>query len=228
MDTIFGPSDEIEENEEILIHMFFHILDHDFRNGFYSNRSSIRDMSGCGFTDNDYINLSKEYYQLVPENSTYAQGQKFYQQLLNKYFDNMVIEKFQNVYSVAINEETHLLTDLVAILKTAYPVRNWREENIFILKTLDQRLEKEEEEIRLSAGNEKMQDSAGNVVKFPIKKKLTPEEIREGINEFLMVKSLGLTWEEARELAQKNFDKKMQGRVFEPYVPETDNRKPKI
>lgn len=223
MDIIFEDSDIIEKNENILIHLFFNIVNYDFRNGFFSDESSIRDMESCGFSDEDYIALSKEYYETCPSNITYAEGQRHYQKLSHIRFDNMVIEKFEQIYGIVIDVKTHLLKDFILILKESFPNRDWDKENLFIIKTLDNRLDKEEQSI---LEEHKNQDK--KVVKLPVRKKLSPEEIKNGLNEFLMVKELGMKWEEARELAKFNFDKKMEGKEFIPYIPEQKVKKPKF
>lgn len=216
MDIIFEESDIVEKNENILIHLFFHLVDYDFRNGFFSNESSIHDMGSSGFTDQDYLNLSQTYYETVPENLTYSEGEKFYRKLSNELFDNMIIDKFEATYGIVIDKKTHLLKDFILVLKNRFPERDWDKDNIFILKTLDNRLEKEEKNI-VDAHNHKDE----KIVKLPVRKKLTPEEVKNSFKEYLMVRDLGMTWKDARALAEANFDKKMEGKKFEPYIPET-------
>lgn len=220
MDITFADSDIVEKNENVLLHLFFHILNFDVRQGFFSDESSIHDMGTCGFTDIDYQILAKQYYDLCPEDYNYSQGQKFYLHLCHDRFDNMVIEKFKTTYGLTINKKTHLLKDFIVLLKENFPDRDWDKENIFIIKTLDNRLEKEEDNIKQSLESEKT-----NIVKLPVKKRLTPEEIKKGFNEYLMVKELGMTWDEASLLAKENFDKKMIDKKFEPYVPENKTLK---
>lgn len=223
MDITFADSDIIEKNENILIHLFFHLLNFDMRHGFFSDNSSIHDMGTCGFTESDYEILAKQYYDTCPENSTYSEGQKFYLHLCHDRFDNMILEKFEQTYGFSIDKKLHLLKDFIVLLKEKFPNRDWDTENIFILKTLDNRLEKEEQNVKEGLDSEQT-----NIVKLPIRKKLTPEEIKQGFNEYLMVKELGLTWDEARTLAKENFDNKMIGKKFEPYVPEKKTSKYKM
>lgn len=214
MDITFSESDIIEQNEDILIHLFFHILDFDYRNGFFSDDSSIHDMGTCGFTQQDYIELAKLYNKTCPENYTYSQGQKYYLKLSNERFDNMVIEKFEKTYDIAIDNSLHYLKDFIILLKENFPNRNWATENIFILRTLDNRLKNEEDEIL----NE-FQKLPEKVIKFPVKKKLSQEEIRTGLNTYLMVEELGMSLQEARQLANTNYEKKYEGKKYQPYIP---------
>lgn len=220
MDITFGDSDIIEQNEEILIHLFFNIIDYDFRNGFFSDESSIHDMGTCGFTNEDYDQLAQTYYDTCPTNYTYSQGQKFYQKLSNDRFDTMVVENFEKTYGFSIDKKIHYLKDFIILLKEHFPERKWEIENIFILRTLDNRLEKE-----VKAISEESQIKDEKIVKFPVRKKLSPEEIKNGLNEYLMVKELKMTWEEATKLAKNNLDKKREGQKFEPYVPEIGRKK---
>lgn len=222
MDITFSDSDIIEKNEAILIHLFFHLFDFDFRSGFFSNESSIYDMGSCGFTDKDYIELAQLYYDTCPANYTYSQGQNFYFTLSNKRFDKMIAEKFKKTYGFTFDKKMHYLKDFVLLLKEHFPERNWEKDNIFILKTLDNRIERTEKEIQ-----EKTHQQDEKIVQLPVRKKLSPEEIRNGYNEFLMVKELKMSWEEARNLAQLNFDKKHEGKKFEPYIPEKKTNKMK-
>lgn len=220
MDITFSDSDIVEQHQDILIHLFFHLVDFDVRQGFFSDESSIRDMGTCGFKDEDYHILAKQYYDTCPANYTYSEGQKFYLHLCHDRFDNMIVEKFEYTYGFTIDKKTHFLKDFIFLLKDKFPHRDWVQDNIFILKTLDNRLQKEEDLIL-----EEMHSNISNVIKLPLKKKLTPEEIKSGTNEYLMVKELGMKFPEARALAKENFDKKMLGKKFEPYIPTISSSK---
>lgn len=215
MDITFGDSDIVEQNEDILIHLFFNIIDYDFRNGFFSDESSIYDMGTCGFSEQDYEQLAQTYYDTCPENYTYTQGRKHYNQLSNEKFDNMVIEKFEKTYGFSIPPKLHYLKDFIILLKEHFPERNWAIDNTFILKTLNNRLEKEKKVLI-----ENTQPKDDKIIKLPVRKKLSQEEIRNGLNEYLMVKELKMTWEEAHKLCLSNLDKKHEGKKFEPYIPE--------
>lgn len=213
MDITFANSDIVEQNEDILIHLFFHIVDYDFRDGFFSNESSIRDMDSCCFKDEDFVELARFYNETCRQNYTYSQGSEYYQKLFSEKFDNIFVERFEKAYGISIDKKTHYLKDIIVLLKDVFPNRNWKNDNIFILKTLDNRADKKDKELsQKPQSNEK-------VVKFPVRKKLTEQEIRSGFNEFLMTQELGLSWEEARQLVKANFDKKHEGEKFEPYLP---------
>lgn len=214
MDITFGKSDIVEQNNNILIHLFFHLVNFDVRQGFFSDESSIRDMGTCGFTENDYEILAKQYYDNCPQDYSYSEGQKFYLHLCHDRFDNMIVEKFEATYGFPIDKKIHYLKDFILLLKEKFPNRDWDRDNIFIIKTLDNILEKEELLVK-----EEVDSELTNVIRLPVKKKKTVEEIKSGTNDYLMVKELGLTWQEARVLAQENFDKKMLGKKFEPYIP---------
>lgn len=220
MNITFGDSDIVEKNEAILIHLFFNLLDFDFRSGFFSDESSIYDMGTCGFTDDDYFDLAQTYYDTCPQSYTYTQGQDFYLKLSNKKFDQMIVDKFEKTYGFSFNKKTHYLKDFVVLLQKNFPDRDWDKDNIFILKTLDNRIEKREKEIQ-----EEVKSKDEKIVRLPVRKKASPEEIRNGYNEYLMVKELKMTWDEARELSRSNFDKKHEGKKFEPYEPEKKNKK---
>lgn len=214
MDITFSDSGVVDKNEDILIHLFFNIVDYDYRNGSFSDDSSIHDMGSCGFTDEDYLQLAQLYNDTCPKDYIYSEGQDFYQQLSNEHFDNMVIRKFESIYGITIDKHTHYLKDFVALLNEHFPSRNWSTENIFILRTLDNRLINEEKEI-LEISKKLDQ----KILKLPIKKKLSPEEVRNGLNEYRMMNELGMTRKEAHELAKFNFDKKHEGKKFQPYLP---------
>lgn len=223
MDIIIEDSDIIEKNEALLIHLFFHLFQFDFRKGLFTNLSSIYDMSGCGFQDEDYIELSKQYYSQCPEHYTYKEGRQFYQKLSNNHSDNIVFSNFFRTYGFNLDKKCHLLKDIIVLLNNNFPHKNWESDNIFIIKTLDHRLEKEEELHLLE-----MEQQDKKIVKLPIRKKPSPEEIKNGYNEYLMVKNLGMNWEDAQQLAKANFEKKTSGKKFEPYLPEIKTHKLKI
>lgn len=224
MDITIGQSDIIDKNENLLIHVFFNLIDYDFRNGIFTNESSIYDMDGCNFKEEDYINLSKDYYEQFSENYSYSEGRDFYQKLSSAKFDKQIFKNFETTYGFTLTKEQHLLKDIILILQEKFPLRNWDTENIFILKTLNYRLAKKVEEDKQILSEEKNQ----KVVKLPVRKKLSPEEIKGCLNEYLMIKELGMTWEDAKILAKSNFDKKMEGKKFEPYLPETKRNNLKI
>lgn len=224
MDITIGDSEVVDNNENLLIHVFFNLFNYDFRSGMFTNDSSIYDMSGTNFKDEDYVELAKEYYEQSPENYSYTQGQKLYQKLSNAKFDKNVFESFEKTYGFPLKPEQHLLKDVVLVLKEKFPTRNWDTENIFIFKTLDFRLKKEEEEEERVLAEEKKQ----KVVKLPVRKKPSREEIKVCFNEYLISREFGIPFEEARILARANLEKAREGKKFTPYLPETQKNKPKM
>ena len=223
MNITFSGSDIVEKYENILIHFGFHVMDFDFRSVFFSDESSMYDMGSNGLNDNDYHLVAKMYYDIASDNDTYSQGQKKYYKLLNTYTDKIWADNFESTYGFSLNKDKHLLKDIILELNDKFPSRNWDQDNIFIIKKFDALMEqrkKDEDEEKLNNKN--------NIVKFPKRKKLSPEEIKQCTNYFLMVKELGMTYEDAKKLADHNYEKKMEGKKFEPYLPITTTHKNKI
>lgn len=221
MDITFEDSDIVEKNESMLIHIFYHLIDYDFRQGFFSDETSLYDMGTCGLTDKDYFEIADDYNEHCPKDYSYSQGMKFYNKLCNEKFDKNIANNFLETYGFPFDEKKHILKDLIPLFHEKFPNRDWDTDIIFIIKTLDNILEKQKTTIIKEPQDTK-------VVKLPVKKKLSPEEIKNSSNEYLLVKELGMTWDEARKLASENFDKKHQGKKFEPYLPEKTLPKPKI
>lgn len=221
MDFTIADSDLVEQNEQMMIHLFYNLLKFDFRGGLFTDESSIYDMGSMGLSHDDYIQVANEYYEKTSESLTYTQGQKLYYKILNKRFDDMIEEKFYQTYGFTLDSKTHLLVDIIKVLNENFPNRDWEMDNLFIIKTLDnikienERLELEKQQ---QAKNEK-------VVKFPGRKKLTDDEVWACTNEFLMVKQLGMNFKDAKKLAEENYNKKMEGKKFEPYIPEVQSKK---
>lgn len=217
MDIIFTDEDLLTDNEDILIHMFFNLLNYDYREGIFSNESSIYDMEGCNFTNEDYIFLFNQYQENKCENASYKEGCLIYQKMVNTYFDNMLISNFKKAYDLDFNKKKHLLIDLVSILKENFQNKDWKKDNLFILKTLDNRAEKKDFK---SNKNNSLNENEEKIIKFPIKKKLSKDEIKNSCNQILIMSELNMTWEEAYALVEINYDKKMKNKIFEPYYPE--------
>jgi hypothetical protein len=222
MDINIIKSDIIEKNEDMMIHFFFNLFKFDFRDGLFTDESSIYDMFSTGLEDQDYIDVANEYYQKTSNEFTYTQCEKLYYKILNKKFNNMIFKKFNNTYGFNLDPKIHLLTDIINLLNKKFPERNWKKDNIFIIKTLDNiKIENTKTEL-------KEKQEIQKVVKLPVKKKLTDDEVRASTNEFLMIKQLGMNFEEAKKLAEENYNKKMQNKKFEPYIPNKPNKKIKL
>lgn len=221
MNINFGDDDIVGNNENMLIHIFYHLFDYDLRLGFFSDESSIYDMGTSGLTEQDYFDIANEYNEKCPENYSYSEGMQFYNKLSNDKFDKVIASKFEKTYGFPFDENKHFLKDLVMLFHDKFPNRNWDTEVLFIIKTLDNRFEKEKSFDIENQKNKK-------VIKIPVRKKLSPEELKNSSNEYLLVKELGMTWEEATKLANENFDKKYLGQKFTPYLPQKKSTKPKV
>ena len=215
--TISGNS-EISKYDSILIHFYYSVLNYDYRNGLFTDESSIYDMGGTGLSDDDYTRVADEYETIsaTDKDMTYTEGQKLYFKLLNKAFDAHIVEKFKISYGLDFDLDKHLLVDIAKILEQEFPGRRWELENLFILRKFDVEREKVEHE-RIQ------REKDTNIIKIPVKKKLTEDEIRNGSNEFLMMNVLGMSYAEAEALAKTNFEKKTAGKRFVPYRPDEDS-----
>jgi len=221
MDFTVADSDLVDKNEDMMIHLFFNLFKFDFRSGLFTDESSIYDMGSMGLEDQDYIDVANEYYEKTSDELTYTQGQKLYYKILNKKFDDMISEKFNNTYGFYLNPKIHLLPDIINLLNEKFPNRNWEKDNIFIIKTLDN-IKIENDRIELE---EKEEAKKEKVIKLPVRKKLTDDEVRACTNEFLMVKQLGMDFKDAKKLAEANYNKKIEGKKFEPYIPNKPSKK---
>lgn len=217
MDFIIPDDDIIEKHENILIHAFYHLLNYDFRDGMFTDESSIYDMGSCGLQDNDYLQIAKEYEELDTKGKSYLECQKIYYKLVNNAFDKRLFSVFKQTYGFELNPKIHLLKDIAILLKETLPKKNWDEENIFILKRLniisEQREKKHQEEQKTK------QEQNKNITKFPRKKHFSDEEVAQGTNCFLMMKQLGISFDEANKLVDKNLEKRYEGKTFTPYKP---------
>lgn len=215
MEIIYSSSDEINSNEDMMINVFYNLFNEDFRQGFFSDESSLYDMKYSGFNKNNYQEVANIYYNLVPNNLDYVDSQKFYIKIIDKVWKNFIFNKFMDIYGIDLKEK-HLLIDIIKSLKEKYPQRHWERENIFIIRTLDNLLNKQ------AKVNYPISSSQLNVIELNIRKKPTKEEILQGTNPFLIMKELNISLNEARSIAQNNYRKKMQGKVFKPYIPEDE------
>jgi hypothetical protein len=213
-DFTIADSDIVDQHESILIHLFYSLLDYNYRNGMFTDESSIYDMGAVGLSTQDFIDVANQYYKQTSDFLSYSEGQKLYYKILNKAFDNMIFEKFEKTYGFPLDSKIHLLKDIALLLKDKFPARNWDTDIIFILKKFDNQQKQED-----ISQNETKTETTSNVIKLPVRKKPTPDEVRNGTNSFLMQSVLGLSWEDAEKLASENYEKKMLGKKFEPYIP---------
>jgi hypothetical protein len=216
MDFTISSSDIVDNHEDMLIHFYYHILDFDYRCGIFTDQSSICDMGSTGLKKLDYEVVAAKYHELDYKSMEYTQGQKAYNLILNNHWDRMVYNKIKSVYNIEFNTNVHLLIDIIKLLEEKYPNRNWANDNIFIIKMLDNRAKKQEE-------NNIKEKEQTNVLKLNLRKKLTREEILKSTNDFLIAKELNIGFKEAHEIAQKNYIEKMKGKIFEPYIPENED-----
>ena len=208
---IKSESNTVDNNEYILIHFFFNVFNFDYRSGLFTDESSIYDLGAQGLEDSDYLFIAEEYYKLNTEIFNYDQGMKSYYKILNKYWDNFIIKKIENCYGFKLCN-IHLLPDIIATLKEKFPTKNWEDDTLFIIKTLDNQIDKSiKQELKTKAET--------NVIKLNIRKKLSREEILESCNEFLIAKELNISFSMAKEIANSNYDKKNIGRKFRAYIP---------
>lgn len=214
MDFIIPDEDIVDRYEHILRHLFYHLLDYDYRDGLFTDESSIYDMGGTGLSDEDYSRVASTYRQEVPPNLSYTASQKFYFKLLNQEFDNMIASRFEKTYNFKLDPSIHLLKDLALLLNSTFPDRNWTTENLFISRQLDTKRERNAQEKASRAVLD-----TGNVTKLPVRKKPSPDEILGGVNDYLMVTVLGMSQEDADALAKLNYEKRTEGKKFEPYDP---------
>lgn len=219
MDIYIPDSGMVDKYENVLIHFFYHILDIDYRNALFTDESSIYDMGSTGLNKADYVKVAQEYAQLGTDSLDYFAGEKAYNKILNAHWDKVIHDRIHEVYGIDWDLKVHLLTDIAMMLEDQFPDRNWEEDIIFVIKMLDNRMEKEEKKIE----QELAQKQDEKVVKLQVRKKLTPDEVRACTNEFLMVRELGIPMEEARTLARANWAKKKESKKFEPYIPENDD-----
>lgn len=215
-DFTIADSEIVDQHESILIHLFYSLLNYDYRNGMFTDESSIYDMGAVGLSNQDFIDVANQYHQQASDSLSYSEGQKLYYKILNKAFDNMIFEKFEKTYGFSLDSKTHLLKDIALLLKDKFPNKNWDTDIIFILKKFDNQLKNED---ILEKQTKVETKTIGNVTKLPVRKKPTPDEVLNGTNSFLMQSVLGMSWEDAEKLASENYEKKMAGKKFEPYVP---------
>ncbi len=212
MNITIPPQDKIDSFEDIMIHFFYHVLKYDYRSGLFTDESSIFDMGSTGLDESDYLKAYHEYHDSLPKKLSYIQCQKHYYKILYRIFDEVVAQRVLEVYDIELPKKINLLVDIAAFLKDNVN-KNWQEENIFLIKTMDTK----------SFQKFKLEDEKKftNVIPIPIKKKLSDEDVAQGCNEFLMMSRLNMSWDDARVLAKKNYEKSMEGKIFEPYLPST-------
>ncbi len=222
MDFEWGSQDIIDKHENKLIHLFFYMFDYDYRNGVFSDESSIYDMGICGLKDEHFILAYHRYEECIGKLEKlpkYKECQKKYFSILYQIESDVFKDKFKIVYGIELPEKIHLLKDIVKYLDKNIK-RNWDEENIFIIKKLDvQSIQNEDEE-----KPKKIINRDEKIIPFPVSKKSTDDEIREGFNEFLMMSRLNMSWKEARAQVLINEDKYDDGKIFEPYYPEKSKK----
>lgn len=213
----------IDQLEEILINVSYYLFKSDYlrsKKAFGTYDKSLINNIVSKLSKEDYENIAKLYYESYTINLTYTDCEKLYRKTIENYNDKLFVKYFEKEYGIKVDNNS-LLVDAINQLKNKFPDKNWKQENIFILKKLDYINEKNIEkviELRKKAKEEKEKENI-NVKFLNIKKKYTREEVLKSDNSFLIASELKISKEEAEIIAEMNYNEKMKNIKFEPYIP---------
>lgn len=213
----------IDQLEEILINVSYYLFKSDYlrsKKAFGTYDKSLINNIVSKLSKEDYESIAKLYYESYTINLTYTDCEKLYRKTIENYNDKLFVKYFEKEYGIKVDNNS-LLVDAINQLKNKFPDKNWKQENIFILKKLDYINEKNIEkviELRKKAKEEKEKENI-NVKFLNIKKKYTREEVLKSDNSFLIASELKISKEEAEIIAEMNYNEKMKNIKFEPYIP---------
>lgn len=211
----------IDQLEEILINVSYYLFKSDYnrtKKSYNTNDKSLISNIAMKLTKEDRENIAKIYYKSYTSNLKYTECEKLYEKTIENYKDKLFVEYFDKEYCIKIDNNS-LLVDAINKLINKFPDRDWKQENIFISKMLDNINQKAIErtiELRKKA---KLKENI-NVKILKIKKKYTKEEILKSDNSFLIMSELKISKEEAEIIAEINYNEQMKGIEFEPYIPD--------
>ena len=197
MQITYASQEIISDYDLIGLHFMKTVFDMDYREMMLSDESWLSDFSGCGLSDDDWLNINNQYQALLNSDINYLESEKLYHKIKNTYWDNIIIQKVFEEYKISIEKTNILIYPLFETIKDLFSKQYLKNEvSSFVFE--------EHEEISLKP-----------------REPLTFEEIQEKLtttlNPFFYKTYAGGSFEEAGALVKKRKEN-LHGH-YKPYIP---------
>lgn len=211
----------INTYEDVLINVFYYFCKGDYRivkNTYGIYDDSLIHILSSKRTKEDFINVANLYYSNKTDDLKYRECEDLYMKLRTNYDDTNSVKKFSTIYNIDIDKNS-LVVDSLSQLTCKYPDKNWKKDNLFLIKTLDIIQEKNLQIAISRIKKSKEQQKLSNISYLKTHKKLTTKEVLSSTNHLFIMSELNIPLEDAVKIATANYDDRMKNEIFVPYVP---------